>query len=369
MDSKRPLLSLLLCATLGAGDVIAQEGEPRVILVTVDGLRWEEVFTGVDAALLDDPAAAGVKDTSALRARFWRDTPAERRAALLPYFWGDLVGRGTVWGDRTVGSRVRLVNPHHFSYPGYAEILTGRFLPEIDSNDPVRMPVPTVLEHAKAALGLARRDVAVFASWERFQEIVEREPGSLVVSAGFSGLPDGYATPRLAELAEIQHDLLTPWDSVRHDWVTAEMALEYLRAYEPRILYVALGETDDWAHERRYDRTLQAAVLFDDFLRDLFAFVDGNASYAGNTTVLVTSDHGRGPDGTNWTDHGARVPGAETDWIAIFGGRAALRGVVGGGEEVLVAQVAATLLAALGLDPAEYAEDAAPPIGDALSPR
>ena len=64
--------------------------------------------------------------------------------------------------------------------------------------------------------------------------------------------------------------MLTPWRSVRHDYITFEMALEYLRTVRPRLLHVALGETDDWAHDDRYDRYLENANYFDRCLRRLW---------------------------------------------------------------------------------------------------
>ena len=69
---------------------------------------------------------------------------------------------------------------------------------------------------------------------------------------------------------EAQFKLTTPWDTVRHDWVTLSIANEYLKSQQPKLFYVALAETDDWGHERRYDRVLQAANYFDESLRTLW---------------------------------------------------------------------------------------------------
>ena len=57
----------------------------NVVLITTDGLRWQEVFAGADETLLTKEA--GVAEPAELRREFWRDTPAARREALLPFLW------------------------------------------------------------------------------------------------------------------------------------------------------------------------------------------------------------------------------------------------------------------------------------------
>ena len=50
----------------------------NVFLIISDGFRWQEVFNGAEAQLMTKENG-GVKDTNALRAQFWRDTPEARR--------------------------------------------------------------------------------------------------------------------------------------------------------------------------------------------------------------------------------------------------------------------------------------------------
>ena len=58
----------------------------NVLLITVDGLRWQEVFDGAEATLIDKEAG-GVKDVTAVKDRFQRETPHESRETLMPFFW------------------------------------------------------------------------------------------------------------------------------------------------------------------------------------------------------------------------------------------------------------------------------------------
>ena len=42
-----------VCALLASCSKV--DNDPKVIVITFDGLRWQEVFTGADSALVSDP--------------------------------------------------------------------------------------------------------------------------------------------------------------------------------------------------------------------------------------------------------------------------------------------------------------------------
>jgi len=54
----------------------------NILLVTTDGLRWQEVFGGAERALLNKENG-GVVDVDALKRDFDRDTAEDRRKALM----------------------------------------------------------------------------------------------------------------------------------------------------------------------------------------------------------------------------------------------------------------------------------------------
>lgn len=338
-----PLLMLAACSD--------SPPAPRVLLVTVDGLRWQEVFRGADARLIRDPRY--VRDTTALVERFWRPTPEARRRALMPFFWDVVARDGQLYGHRSEGSRVDVTNRHRFSYPGYNEILTG-FADDdrIDSNDKVDNPNVTVLEVVNGQAEFAGR-VAAFGSWDVFPYILNERRSGLPVNAGFRTAPGPSLTDRERFLNELQPEVPSPWATVRLDAFTHHYAFEYLKTRRPRLLYIAYGETDDFAHDGRYDAYLDAAHRTDAFLAALWAWVQATPGYRDATTLLVTTDHGRGA-GDAWTDHGAGVPGAEAIWLAALGPHTPARGEVRGGPPLAQNQVAATVAALLGVP---YAPD------------
>jgi len=357
------LLCLLL---LGALNVAAQTKTKNIILVTADGLRWQDLFTGIDPLLMKEKAA-GMEKADALRNKLWHESPEKRREALMPFFWTKLAPNGVVLGNVNKGSSVKVTNAYRVSYPGYSEILTGRAQDEaIRGNTPIQNPTPTVLEFIREKLKLRQKQVALFGSWSTFEQIGTHTPGAIVINAGYMPF-DG--TPRLRELSELQFKARTPWDETRHDFVTAEMALEYMRAEKPRAIYITLGETDDWAHDRRYDRVLHAIQYFDETLRKLWEFVERTPGYKGATSIVVTSDHGRGATLQDYHGHGAKVVGAEQIWIAVMGPDTPSRGELSNTPAAFQRDVAPTMLDLLGIDYREYQGVLGTPIAAARNAR
>lgn len=322
----------------------------NVILVSVDGLRWQDLFRGADPQLIgrDD---AGMKDAAAVRERF-SGSPAESRQKIFPFLWGTVAREGLLLGNRDKGSIAQVNNKRRFSYPGYAELLTGRPHDDvITSNDLRPSPAPTILEIARRELKLERTQAAGFGSWEVFQGICAQDSSSVFINAGYQPLAGGRWSARLSELSDLQFEMLTPWRSARHDYITFELAMEYLRETGPRLLYIALDETDDWAHAKRYDRTLEAAHNFDQGLARLWDLVQRDSRYRGKTTLIVATDHGRGRTPADWTSHGEKIEGADEVWFAAIGPNVERLGEVSGGAKVTQSDIAPTVLELLGLDP------------------
>jgi len=62
--------------------LFAQQKTENIIIVTLDGFRWQEVFAGADAALINKTY---VGDVSSLKEQYWATSPVERRSKLLPF--------------------------------------------------------------------------------------------------------------------------------------------------------------------------------------------------------------------------------------------------------------------------------------------
>jgi hypothetical protein len=353
---------------LGAEPVPAQESpspgdkgveNPRLILVTIDGLRWEEVFRGADEKFINREAG-NVRDVEGLKARFWDDDLQERRQRLLPFLWNEIAMKGQLWGNQDAGCQVRVTNGRYFSYPGYHELLAGYADDRIDSNEKRHNPNITVLEWLHRQPEFAG-SVRAYCSWDVFPFILNSPRSAIPVNAGWEPLPELDPEFGIAQLNEIAANLPRVWDSVRYDHFTMQGALQALRAERPHILYIALGETDDWAHEGRYDLYLDSAHRTDRYLQQLWDFVREDPDYAGRTTLLIATDHGRGNTATGWKSHGASIPGSESIWIGVLGPGIPALGVRGN-VEATQSQVAATCAQLLGKDYCAAVAEAARPM-------
>ncbi len=352
-------VGLVLCGAVSAQPRKTQ----NLVLVTADGLRWQEVFGGIDARLMHEKAA-GMEKADDVRSELWAETAVQRREKLLPFFWKTIAARGVVLGNREKGSAVLVTNGFRVSYPGYSEILTCRAQDDkIRGNDPIRNPRQTVLEFLRQQWRLQPSQVALFASWERFREIGESREGSIFINAGYQ---EARGTPRMEDLGRLQLDLRTPWKEARHDAITFELALEYVKRYKPRVLYLALDETDDWAHDKRYDGVLRMAQYFDRALERLWTAMQAMPEYRDRTSLVVTSDHGRGSELADWSSHGSKVAGAEYIWLAVMGPDTPTRGEVANAQTVHQRDVSATLLALAGLESGEFCGDQGKPVALAL---
>ncbi|HET7219554.1 MAG TPA: hypothetical protein VFJ02_15970 [Vicinamibacterales bacterium] len=332
-------------------ELSAQTPRAAVILITLDGARPEEIFGGLDA----DIFRSTLRDNQRLEdqpayTRFWADTPDARRERLMPFFWGTLMRQhGSIAGNRALGSEASLTNTHRFSYPGYAEILLGEAHDDtIKSNDAIQNPYPTVLEVLQERLALAKAQVAAFASWNVFNAIVEHRAGALTVNAGFA--PFASPDPVVGTLGRLQFETPTPWNSVRHDLYTFRFAMDHLVRERPRVLYLALGETDDWAHDGRYDRVLETYSRTDAYLRELWTWLQADPEYRDRTHIAITTDHGRGRTTAEWRSHGAKIDGAEDVWIALISPSLPRRGEWRNHAALHTNQLAATLAAWMGVD-------------------
>jgi Metalloenzyme superfamily len=335
----------------------------NVILITLDGARTQEIFGGLDLDVLRSTLRPDAKvEENRVYKRYWAASPEERRQRLMPFFWRTLMTQhGSIAGNRARASSVKVTNRLWFSYPGYAEILTGEAHDkEIDSNDKRRNPFPTVLEFFKRKLSLETQQVASFASWDTFDWIVEHQPGTVTSNAGFE--EDATVGPELQALNRIQSETLPSWADARYDAYTWRFAMAYLKKVKPRVLYIALDETDDWAHAGNYERVLDTLNRFDGYLSELWSFVQTESGYRDRTALVITADHGRGDTTKDWSGHGSKVPDAEHIWMAFVGPQWSLRGEWQNAEPIYQNQVAATLARALGLDYAEQAPNAGRPI-------
>jgi hypothetical protein len=305
---------LILYSAIQLTAAFGQRKTENVIIVTLDGFRWEEVFKGADDSLIGN--SRYVRDTGELKGRFYAATPTERRKKLMPFFWSTIASEGQLYGNRLYDNKVDNANPYWFSYPGYNEIFTGYPDTAVNSNDKIYNKNENVLEFINQQKAYKGR-VAAFATWDVFPYILNAPRSGIYVNADVDSLK--FKAPTLSLLNDMQ--FLTPRPiGVRPDVITYFAAREYLKEYKPKVLYIAFDETDDFAHGGMYDQYLGTAHAEDKMIADLWRIVQSMPQYKDKTTLIATCDHGRGDKvKENWQHHGSKIEDAHEIWMAVLG--------------------------------------------------
>ena len=222
MSRVAALLLLIGCAEAERREAVPERH--NVILVTVDGVRWQEVFGGADARMLE--SKADTRRPEATRAEYWRETVEERRLALMPFLWTTVAREGQLLGNVDVGSQVLVTNAYKISYPGYHELLSGYASETINSNKKVPNPSLTVLEWLHGRPGF-RNSVAAYCSWDVFPSILNRERCGFPVDT----LEGDSKSTLLRRLAA---DIRSPWQGSVYDAFVFHAGMEYLREKKPQ---------------------------------------------------------------------------------------------------------------------------------------
>jgi hypothetical protein len=338
----------------------------NVVLIVSDGLRWQEVFTGADPTLLNEKQGGSWMSEADLKKRYWRPDAEARRAALFPFLWGTVAKQGQIYGNQLKGSVAHVTNGRAFSYPGYNEMSTGYPNDAIDSNEFGPNPNATVFEWLNK-FDEYRGRVAIFGTWNVYDNIFNKSRSGLVMQTGWTLPRKAHETPRDALLREL-FDGSTRFDEedVWNSFLQVPL-LDYVKSAHPRVLFVGYGETDNWAHQGRYDLVLDSAHRMDHFVKQLWDTMQGMPEYRGTTTFIITTDHGRGSGLTEWKEHGVEERGSENIWIAVMGPDTAALGERTQVGAVTQAQIAATIAAFVGKDYHAAEPKAALPIAGVLS--
>ena len=364
MRRSHPLISPLLPALAAAIAMFcgsaAWAGKTRnVVLVIADGVRWQEVFTGADPALLG-------KDAVELRKNYWHDDPNERRRKLFPFLWDTVATHGQIYGNQTKGSVARVANTIWFSYPGYNEMLTGAADPRIDSNEYGPNPNVTVFEWLNkkpAFAGKVGRFGDLGGVRGHLQWRAQRDSGSL---GRDTGRCEGSKRARRAVERALSHDHAArrrgPVRFFRARRASRSSALSSAARAVRRLR--RHGRLPAHGSLRRLPRDRA-------FLRRVSSRNCGNSCnpcrVQGRTTLIISTDHGRGSGPTEWRDHGAETKGSDAIWLAVLGPDTPPLGERHDAPEITQAQIAATLAALLGEDIHSFNPVAAPPLREVLA--
>ncbi len=342
---KRSAVLILSLMTLSA---FSQKAE-NIIIITTDGLRWQEVFTGMDSAIANNKKF-NQGDSAGIFKNYWSSSPETRRRKLMPFLWSTVFTNGQLYGNRNYSNKVDNANPYWFSYPGYNEIFTGYPDTAINSNSYPPNPHTTLPEFLNNQPKYKSK-VAAFGAWDAFDRILNEGRSRMPVYSAFDKI--GGTSPDKTEttINLLSHDSYKPFGEVEClDVFTHYAAMNYLQTKKPKVLYIAYGETDEWAHSGRYNDYLNAAHMVDKWLQDIWNYIQSDPFYKNKTALFITVDHGRGDAvKSEWTSHGSDIKDAYQIWFAAMGPGIKAKGEVKASQQLYQKQFAQTMASLLGI--------------------
>lgn len=316
----------------------------NLFIITTDGFRWQEIFNGADSLLINEEDVT--PDTATMKMMFWDPSVTERRKKLMPFFWSILAKKGQVYGNRSFRNKVNVANNYSFSYPGYNEIFTGNTDETVASNSKRANPNINVLEYLNSKEDFHGK-VAAFTSWDVFPYILNEERSGIPVNSGYE-IAEGALTPTQVMTNKVQDGSINEKAATRFDALTFITAKEYIREHRPRVVYIGLGETDEFAHQGRYDLYLEQANQVDKMIAELWHWVQTTPGYKDNTTFLITTDHGRGKKSGKWNAHSSWIAGSSQTWLAVIGPGIEPLGEMKEDQQLYQEQLAQTIAGLLG---------------------
>jgi len=339
-------LFLLICLLASSQLSFSQSQKTEnLVVVVLDGMRWQEIFGGADSALINNPKFT--KNKNRIQNRFWDNDFKVRREKLFPFLWKTVGGNGQMYGNRYLQNFVNVSNPFQFTYPGFSEMLTGYADPAISSNRLVVSKSQNVLEFINRQKGFEGK-VALFATSDLFPFLMDKKNSKVYINSDSDSL--AFESREFRLLNEMQQLSSKP-TTERPDLLTYFAAREYVKAFKPRVLYLALGETDAFAHEGNYDQYLETAKAEDKMISELWNLMQSIPQYKNKTTLLLTCDHGRGDlTKEQWVGHGPLIKDSGQIWIAAMGPDTKPASAFTEKGQLYQAQLASTMAAILGFE-------------------
>lgn len=277
------LLSLTACGPGVDSYLPNQPTGYNVILVTLDGVRWQEFFRDSDPLL------------------------APTVTPLFPLVRGKLMPRGQAYGNPYAHSEMATTTIANASLPGYMSIFSEKDHGCLN-NFCGRIREPTFVDRLHDELDFAPADLTVFASWPKLAlAVTGRDDVAQVTAGDYEGLGDFAAHP--------EHALLE--DTLEFDNGTVLEGFRYLSEHNPRFLYLSFLDSDRYAHQNRYDRYLDVLGTYDRLLSTLIDRLDQKGAYGENTALIIATDHGRG-NADQWTEHGPHAPASHLVWAYVM---------------------------------------------------
>lgn len=299
MNSSFSFVGLLLTSLLIRPLPLITHAPPKIVLITLDGVRWQDMFDGTDTNL-----SHATSITS-------RD--------LLPNLYAKFVDQGTTIGKT---SEVQVSGPNFVSLPGYLEILRGHPAHDCFVNNCSPHPEPSVIDEYH--LLYPNAEVAIFTSWDLLGSLSKTSSDYIINT---SKLHQNWTEPVWPHTNK--------WLDEQEDVYAEAAARTYIEhPYHPDFMWIALGDADEYAHAGSYVDYIRSLRTYDQFIGQLVR------DLPDETTFIITTDHGRG---VNWKEHSAAEPTSKRTWLMMRGPKVPHKGMVDLDQTITASWIAPTI--------------------------
>jgi hypothetical protein len=306
-----------------------------VVLVTIDGVRWQEIANGTDSN----------------RARPL-GLPVSTAEALTPNLHALLRRGAAILGPTAECPGIAASGPGFLSLPGYAEIITGRSDTGCHDNTCAGLRHRTLLDDFAQREGASQGDVAMLTSWPDLQRLVRSDSENIDVSAGrHAGATRAAFLRAPAERALLdqgaRREPFPGHGDYRPDSATARLALLHIATRRPAFTWLGLGDPDEYAHRNDYAGYLTSLKHADDVIGAVTSLLDDMVRAGHRTALFVTADHGRAD---NFKDHGPEFAESGRVWLVAAGTEIPSRGLAACDNLLHLADIAPTIRVIASLD-------------------
>jgi membrane-anchored protein YejM (alkaline phosphatase superfamily) len=209
-------------------------------------------------------------------------------------------------------------------------------------NFPIENKNTNVLEYLNNQPDFKNK-IAAFTSWNLMPYIFNKKRCDFMINSGYELLNGTDDMSKMIDTVQFNAEE----SKTRNDQLTYLCAKEYLVKNHPRVLFLGLGETDEYGHQGEYDMYLQKAAGVDKIIADLWYYVQTDPFYKNNTVLIITTDHGRGK-ANKWYTHGFWAKGSGEAWLALLGPDILPQGEMKNKQQIWQKQLAATIASFVG---------------------
>lgn len=290
----------------------------KLVVVTYDGCRWQEIYRGVDKQLEKKLKKDNRLDQNFV-AKLTQGSLEEKRKALSPFLWNTVAQKGVLLGNVDKGNSLILTNPYLFSYPGYSELFCGYVDRKVNSNRYPDNPNLTIADALQADSSY-KNSIAVFSNWNAFPRILNTRRNTIPMYCNYASNDTTNPSTNTACIVGLstKYPLVNPY--AEKDTSVYHSAKEYIVKNHPKVTFIGFDETDHFGHAGMYGAYVMAAHQCDMFMEDLWNTLQADSFYKDQTILVITCDHGRGNAAFGaWRNHGIIAPSSRNTWFAAIG--------------------------------------------------